>query len=91
MDSASTLRCPRSRVQPWTSSNQSNYFSPVPGATCTTPVDISFPGSIAHCSATGLSVPLTNQTQAILVVRSENRSGLPEDLFGYWSAGLQLS
>ncbi|MFI5428621.1 hypothetical protein [Aeromicrobium sp. UC242_57] len=48
---------------------------------------------MTNCTTTGLSIPITNQTQAILVVRSDVVAGLDTTttLNGYWSAGLTLS
>ena len=82
-------------VQLWTSTAPGNVFTPVPGATCTlTPALTGIVGSgfVTSCTTTGLSIPLTNQTQAILVARSDV-AGLAQNvtLQGYWSAGLNLS
>ncbi|MCR1782866.1 hypothetical protein KVF89_10005 [Nocardioides carbamazepini] len=83
-------------VQLWTSSTPNNIFAPVPGATCTlgpSLTGILAIGAVADCTTTGLAVPLTNQTQAILVVRADITAGLDmvTALSGYWSAGLKLS
>ncbi|WGX94229.1 hypothetical protein [Nocardioides sp. L-11A] len=83
-------------LQLWTSSTPNNVFTPVPGASCTLApsfTGILAIGEVANCTTTGLSIPLTNQTQAILVVRSDITAGLDTvtTLSGYWSAGLKLS
>lgn len=83
------------RVEVWTSPTPNNAFTPVPGATCTLApalTGILAMGMVTNCTTTGLSIPITNQTQAILVVRSDV-TGLASatTLSGYWSAGLTLS
>jgi BclB C-terminal domain-containing protein len=83
-------------VEVWASAALDNVFTRVPGASCTlgpaltgiVPI-----GTVGACSTTGLTVPLTDQTQVILVVRSTVTAGLDvaSALTGYWSAGLALS
>jgi BclB C-terminal domain-containing protein len=84
------------RVELWTSSTPDNVFTPVPGASCTlnpSLTGILAIGTVTNCTTTGLSIPIANQTQAILVVRSNVVAGLDtaSTLNGYWSAGLTLS
>jgi BclB C-terminal domain-containing protein len=84
------------RVELWTSSTPDNVFTPVPGASCTLApalTGVIAIGIVTNCATTGLSIPITNQTQAILVVRSNVVAGLDttSTLNGYWSAGLTLS
>jgi BclB C-terminal domain-containing protein len=83
-------------VELWTSSTPDNVFTRVPGASCTLApafTGILAIGTVTNCTTTGLSIPITNQTQAILVVRSDVVAGLDttSSLNGYWSAGLTLS
>ena len=82
-------------VQLYTSPAPGNVFAPVPGATCTLApplTGIVAVGSASSCTTTGLSIPITSQTQAILVVRADVTAGIDiaTTLQGYWSAGLAL-
>jgi BclB C-terminal domain-containing protein len=88
----STLRL---RVQLWTSSTPDNVFTPVPGASCTLApglTGIVSLGTVTNCTSAGLAIPLTDQTQGILVVSSQVAAGIDVStaLTGYWSAGLSL-
>ena len=83
------------KVQVWTSTTPGGAFTPLPGATCllapavTGVVSVGF---VASCTTPGLSIPLANQNQAILVVSSEVQGlDLATNLTGFWSAGLTLS
>ena len=82
-------------VQLWTSPTPDNTFTPVPGAQCTLAPALTGVvgiGTVSNCETTGLSIPLTDGTQAILVV-STTATGvsLIDVTTGFWSSGLTLS